>query len=103
MALALTSYRESFICNKSADFSLNRAKCEFGKAKLDFSGFQVELGRIEPRQRKVEDILNFPSPKSKKILSSWISLASYFQRFIPNFAHIVAVVTDMLRKNVQFV
>ena len=82
---------------------MNRAKCEFGRATLDFLGFQVGLGRIETRQRKAEAILNFPSPKSKKILSSWISLASYFQRFIPNFAHIVAVLSGLLRKNVQFV
>ena len=51
---------------QSAGFSLNRAKCEFGRATLDFLGFQVGLGRIEHRQRKVEAILNFPSPKSKK-------------------------------------
>ena len=60
------------------------------------------MGRIEPRQRKVEAILNFPRPNSKKPLSSCMSLASYFYRFLPNFAHIVSVLTDLLRKNVHF-
>ena len=60
------------------------------------------MGRIEPRERKVEAILNFPRPNSKKTLYSWVSLASYFQRFLPNFAHIVSVLTDLLRKTVHF-
>ena len=60
------------------------------------------MGRIEPRQRKVEAILNFPRPNSKKTLSGWVSLASYFQRFLPNFAYIVSVITDLLRKNIHF-
>ena len=60
------------------------------------------MGQTEPRQRKVEARLNFPRPNSKKTLSSWVSLASYFQRFLPNFAHIVSVLTDLLRKNVHY-
>ena len=83
-------------------FTFNRKKCQFGRATVDFLGFQVGMDRIEPRQRKVEAILNFPRPNSKKTLSSWVSLASYFQRFLPNFAHIVSVLTDLLRKNVHF-
>ena len=60
------------------------------------------MGRIEPRQRKVEATLNFRRPNSKKTLSSWVSLAIYFLRFLPNFAHIVSVLTDLLRKNAHF-
>ena len=55
-----------------------------GRATVDFLGFQVDMGQIEPRQRKVEARLNFPRPNPKKTLSSWVSLPSYFQRFLPN-------------------
>ena len=31
-----------------------------------------------------------------------IALVSYFQRFLPNFAHIDSVLTDLIRKNAPF-
>ena len=54
---------------KETGLNLHRDKCEFGNAVIDFLGFRVWLGRIEPRQRKVEAIVNFPRPTSKKQIS----------------------------------
>ena len=59
---------------KEAGLNLKRDKCEFGKAVIDFLGFRVGLGRIEPRQRKVEAKINFPRPTSKKQISPWCGL-----------------------------
>ena len=50
---------------KNAGLNLNSNKCEFGKAIIDYLRFRVGLGIIEPRQRKVEAIVNFPRPTSK--------------------------------------
>ena len=47
---------------KEVGLNLNRYKCEFGNAVIDFLCFRVGLGRIEPRQRKVEAIVNFSRP-----------------------------------------
>ena len=66
---------------KETGLNLNRDKCEFGKAVINFLGFRVMLGRIEPRQRKVEAIVNFQRPASKKQISQWCGLASYYQKF----------------------
>ena len=98
----LSHLNNVFLTIHEAGFTLNRKKCQFGRATVDLLGFEVGMGRREPRQRKVEAILNLPRPNSKKTLSSWVCLASYFQRFLPNFAHIVSVLTDLLRKNVHF-
>ena len=90
----LSHLNNVFLTILEAGFTLNRKKFQFGRATVDFLWFQVGMARIEPRQRKVEAILSFPRPNSKKTLSSWVSLASYFQRFIQNFAHIASVLTD---------
>ena len=66
---------------KEAGLKLNRDKCEFGKAVIDFLGFRVGLCRIEPRQRKVEGIVNFPRPTSKKQISQWCGHVSHYQSF----------------------
>ena len=72
------------------------------RASVDFLCFRVGLGRIEPRARKVEAILKFPKPSSKKMLAKWNGLASYFQKFLPNYAKISSSLTDMQRKNSKF-
>ena len=54
------------------------------------------------RARKVEAILNFLKPSSKKMLAKWNGLASYFQKFLPNYAKISSSLTDMQRKNSKF-
>ena len=81
---------------------INFEKCEFGRASVDFLGFRVGLGRIELRARKVEAILNFPQPSFNKMLVKWNGLASYFHKFLPNYAKISSSLTDMLRKKSNF-
>ena len=46
---------------KEAGLNLNRDKCEFGKAVVDFLDFRVALGRVKPKLT----IVNFPRPTSK--------------------------------------
>ena len=82
---------------KEAGLNFIRDKYEFGKAVVDFLRFRVGLGKLELRQRKVEAIVNFPRPTSKKQLSQWCRLASYYTNFLAHFASIVAIVTEMLK------
>ena len=84
---------------KEAELNLNRDKCEFDKAVVDFLGFRVGLSRVERRQQKVKAIVNFPRSTSKKQISHWCGLASYYQKFLPHFAYVVALLTDMLKKS----
>jgi len=51
----------------------------------------------------VESILRFPRPKDRKQLQSYIGVVGYFRKFIPHFAHIAAILTDLLRKGKTFI
>ena len=84
---------------QNAGMTLNKNKCQFGNATVDFLGFEVGLGKLEPNKRKVEAIINFPKPTCKKQIQQWCDLASYFQRYIPHFQDIVAELTNMLKSN----
>ena len=93
----LSHLRNVFLAVLKAEMKVNFEKCEFGQASVDFLGFRVGLGRIEPRARKIEAILNFPKPSSKKMLAQWNGLAFYFQKLVPNYAKISSSLTDILR------
>src|SRR6218665_1785599 len=43
-----------------ANLKLNIRKCEFANAKLDFWGHTLSVHRVQPRQQKVEALLEFP-------------------------------------------
>ena len=80
---------------------INFDRCEFRRATEDFLGFRVGLGRIEPRARMVEAILNFPKP-SKNTLAKWNGLDFYYHKYLPNYAEISSNLTEMLRKSLTF-
>ena len=52
---------------------------------------------------KVQDVLNWKSPKFVHPIRQFLGLASYYRRFIPNFSKIAQPMTKLLQKDVKFV
>jgi len=52
---------------------------------------------------KVQDVLNWKSPKSVHQIRQFLGLASYYRRFIPDFSKIAQPMTKLLQKDVKFV
>ena len=52
---------------------------------------------------KVQDVLNWKSPKSVHQIHQFLGLAGYYRRFIPDFSKIAQPMTKLLQKDVKFV
>lgn len=65
-------------------------------------GHVLENQRISPSPRKIEALMKYNMPKNLKELESFIGLASYFRKFIPNFSIIVKPLSDLRKQNKKF-
>jgi hypothetical protein len=52
---------------------------------------------------KVRDVLDWDPPKSVHQVRSFLGLAGYYRRFIPNFSKISKPVTELLMKGTKYV
>jgi len=88
---------------RDAHLTLSPSKCQFAVADVDYLGHHVGLGCVQPRAAKVEAVMAYPTPINRKQLQSFLGVAGYYRKFIPHYAHISAVLSDLLKKGVKFV
>ena len=70
---------------------LKMSKCEFGKNYLVYLGHIVGGGELKIDPSKVDFIVNFPTPKSVKEVTSFLGATQYWRKFIANFSSIAAL------------
>jgi len=85
---------------RSANLTLSADKFQFAAAELDYFGHHIGLGRVglQPRMKKVEALLAYPVPVNREQLQSFLGLAGYYRKFVPNYAQISAVLSDLLSR-----
>lgn len=87
----------------AANLTLNLAKCEFGQATVTYLGKVVGHGKVCPIGAKVEAIVNFGVPTTRRELKRFLGMAGYYRSFCKNFATVAAPLTNLLSPKVPFV
>ena len=71
---------------KEFNLKIKPKKTYFFQPSVVFLGHVLSKDGISPNLEKVSKVKDWPVPKSAKEVHSFLGLASYYQRFIPQFA-----------------
>jgi hypothetical protein len=78
------------------------SKCELWIKEVPFLGHVVSPEGIVVDPDKVKEVLEWKPPTTVSEVRSFLGLASYYRRFIPNFSKIAKPVTELLKKGNKY-
>jgi hypothetical protein len=79
------------------------SKCEFWLDSVKFLGHTISNDCLSVDPRKVQEVMDWKPPKTIHQIRSFLGLAGYYRRFIPDFSRTAKPMTDLLKKGVKFV
>ena len=86
---------------REAHLYCSRKKSQLFTTELDFLGHHISQRGIEPDERKVEKIRNWPVPASTKDVRKFLGLVQYLAAFLPRLAEHRSILTPLTTKEAQ--
>ena len=86
------------IALEKAGLTLNVSKCIFATNRIFHLGHIIDENGIRPDPEKISALVNF-KVKNVKSLRGFLGLASFYRRFVPEFAAIAHPLHVLLKKN----
>jgi hypothetical protein len=78
------------------------SKCDFWLREIKFLGHTISQDGISVDPEKVQEVMNWKLPTTVRQIWSFLGLAWYYQRFIPDFSRIAKLMTELLKKGVKY-
>ena len=85
-----------------AGLTINREKSEFCRSEVKYLGVLVNRDGFRPDPDKIAPIMDYPVPKNLKQLRRFLGMASWYRKFLENFATIAEPLTSLTKKGVKY-
>ena len=98
----LIHLRQVFDRLRRVGLRLKPKKCSFVRDRVEYLGHVVSENGVEVDPVKTRAVHNFPQPHDLKSLRSFLGLASYYRRYVPNFSKVAGPLHILTRKETPF-
>ena len=98
----MTHLEEVFERLQKANLKLKISKCEFMKKQLNYLGHIISDDGISVDSDKVAAVQNMQPPKTIRDVRSFLGMASYYRKYVPNFSKIAKPLNALTRKHAKF-
>ena len=85
------------------NLKVKASKCCFAAPKVLYLGHTVSAKGIHTDPAKIKAVFELSEPSNLEQVRSFLGLAGYYRKFIPNFATVAAPLTDLTKKGSKFV
>lgn len=82
-------------------FFSTKKKCVYVVDTLEFLGHELSVNGVRPTENRIAAIQKFREPQNVSELRSFLGLACYVGRFVPDLASRTACLRELLRADVQ--
>ena len=89
-------------CLNNVGLKVKPSKCSLFKERISFLGHMVSAEGIDPQEEKIRSIQDWPVPKCVRDVHAFFGLASYYRKFVQNFASIAEPLSALTKKGVRF-
>ena len=98
----LEDLEEVFGRIREAKLKLRLEKCHLCFKEIKFLGHIIGNNKVKVDQENIEKVKNFPRPTNVSKLRSFVGLATYYRRFIKDFAKITKPLTGLFQKDKEY-
>jgi hypothetical protein len=73
------------------------SKCDFWLKEIKFLGHTISQAGIDVDPDKVQEVMNWKPPTTVRQIRSFLELAGYYRRFIPDFSRNAKPMIELLK------
>ena len=74
------------------------SKCDFYRDRIQYFGHIMSEEGISMDPKKIEAIMNWPTPRNVTDVISFMGLVGYYRRFIEGFSKVAHAITSLQKK-----
>ena len=82
-----------------AGLTLKPSKCSFAMKKIKYLGHVLSKDGIEVDTDKTDAVSSFPVPETQTQIRSFLGLAGWYRKFVPNYSKLAAPMNTLLKKD----